>query len=256
MDSIEMIRRMSSDRIARLGYMPARCEHEPGCPDHIHTNRPPADFDYINRPEEIFMRSTTWNELHPGAELPPFLAQPCCAQFGVSRERVRQIPKERFIHYREWLLNTKLSDQISGRVFEYLWQYIFTGKPQLCPAPNSCYCDGYGVCYGGAKEYEKFKQKLDDKNRLEKELRKWEERKRANEKVDLDEFERIGQKVNALAGEIHNLSTEAMQRGEDPKNRERERESINDELFYQYLEENMPPDDWRFQNDFKLRVQS
>jgi hypothetical protein len=37
---------------------------------------------------------------------------------------------------------------------EYSWQFLFAGVAELCPAMNVCYCDGYGVCFGGAQEME------------------------------------------------------------------------------------------------------
>lgn len=122
--------------------------------------------------------SEHWPLLFPDDAVPETLAQPCCGQFAVSRERLLSVPRERFVAYREWLLQTPLSDHFSGRLWEYLWQYIFAGKAVLCPAEHICYCRGYGLCFGreegdddGAvddeKGYEEYVKLRDERDRLE-----------------------------------------------------------------------------------------
>ena len=87
--------------------------------------------------------------------MPRVLAQPCCGQFAVSRERVLQVPRERWVFYRDWLLRTPLTDYFSGRLWEFVWQFVFTGEEVRCPDEEACYCDGFGVCFGegGYVEY-------------------------------------------------------------------------------------------------------
>ena len=57
---------------------------------------------------------------------------------------------------RTWLENTPLEDGVAGRVWEYVWQYLWTREYEVCPEEHICYCDGYGVCFGGKGEYEKW----------------------------------------------------------------------------------------------------
>ena len=57
---------------------------------------------------------------------------------------------------RDWVLRTELSDALSGRVFEYVWQFIFTSSPLHCPSMSACYCDGYGVCFGSAEAFDYY----------------------------------------------------------------------------------------------------
>lgn len=148
LDAAEMIRRLSTDRVVRQGYMNARCHHDPGCPNWLHLDRPKTEYDLVNKPEERFFNVELWHRLH-GADtpIPKSLSQPCCAQFAVSREAIRRNSIEDYIHWRDWLMETKFEDELSGRIFEYSWQYIFTGKGEFCPSVNACYCDGYGVCF-------------------------------------------------------------------------------------------------------------
>ncbi|OIW29544.1 hypothetical protein CONLIGDRAFT_643637 [Coniochaeta ligniaria NRRL 30616] len=141
-------------RVARLGYMNLRCPWEPGCPAHIY----PSHTDGVdpNKPEEAVFASA-WGELFPpDVAVPEVLSQACCAQFAVSRERVLGHPVSVYVGWRDWLLGTELGDQISGRVMEYLYQVLWTGGAVVCPAEWSCYCEGYGVCFGGREGFEGF----------------------------------------------------------------------------------------------------
>lgn len=85
------------------------------------------------------------------------------------------MPLARYVQYRDWLLRTPLSDYISGRVWEYIWQFVFTGENVVCPKEHVCYCDGFGVCFGGEDEYNDYYVKFREKEDLEEELKKWKE---------------------------------------------------------------------------------
>jgi hypothetical protein len=128
----------------------------------------------INKQEEIVL-ADVWSELFPLDPIPSVLAQPCCAQFAISRDRIRSLPLSRYVFFREWLLRTNLSDYISGRVWEYMWQFVFTGNNVLCVKEHVCYCDGFGVCFGGEEEYAAYWRKNDERIRAEDELKRWRE---------------------------------------------------------------------------------
>jgi hypothetical protein len=128
----------------------------------------------VNKQEET-MLAKCWSELFPLDPIPDVLAQPCCAQFAMSRERIRSLPLARYVFYRDWLLGTSLSDYISGRVWEYVWQFVFTGENVVCPKEHLCYCDGFGVCFGSEEEYDAFYKRNRERVRLEEEWKKWRE---------------------------------------------------------------------------------
>lgn len=143
-DLVSMISSLSPAHVIRSGYFNLRCHPESGCPAHIQPFAPagrgaPAEQRYFLQ---------VWEELH-GADVavPETLATACCAQFAASREAITAIPLERWIHYRDWLINTKLDDATAGRIWEFTWQFVLTGKAVVCPAIEHCYCDGYGVCF-------------------------------------------------------------------------------------------------------------
>ena len=82
----------------------------------------------------------------PNTTMPDLVAAPCCAQFAVSRTQVLQRPLSDYQRIRQWVLDTPLSDRVSGRVMEYSWHMIFQKESVFCPEIQQCYCDVYGHC--------------------------------------------------------------------------------------------------------------
>ncbi|KAL5405761.1 hypothetical protein PMIN06_008758 [Paraphaeosphaeria minitans] len=243
-DALGMLKRLNHDRVARMGYMNVRCHHDPGCPDWIHMDRPGGDFDFFRKPEEIHWRKSVWEEIHPGAPIPSSLSGVCCAQFALSKERIRQVPIERLLHYRKWLLQTGMEDQYSGRVFEYIWHYIFTGHEVYCPAQNTCYCDGYGICFGGRQKYEQYENKQKERDRLFTEfdaiVKKSDKAKEEGKKESVlsddetKELETLTRMIPEIDRWLEGKRKEASERGEDEANRKEERESYDSSRIWDY----------------------
>ncbi|ORY19796.1 hypothetical protein BCR34DRAFT_620794 [Clohesyomyces aquaticus] len=221
LDTPTAIKRLRDDRVARLGYMNLRCHLDPGCPNWIHLDRAEVDFDQHLKPEEQHFSFELFQAMFPGHRPPPVLSAPCCAQFAVSEERIRDNPKSLYEHLRRWLLDTLLEDKDSGRIFEYMWQYIFTRNAEYCPAMNSCYCDGYGVCFGNAKKLEDWLKKLRIRELADEELNGAQKDKK--DKTVIDE---ISDRIWKLNQELNSEKADAYRRGEDEKNRAIERERI------------------------------
>ncbi len=128
-----------------------RCSWRPGCLRSL-------DLDKLNgdsSEQEIKMKQV-WYQLHPGVPLPTSLAQTCCGQFAASRARIPPVPLQIWVHFRDWLPETDLADYHSGRVWEYTWQYMLAGKAVFCPAMDTCYCNGYGICFGSREKFESW----------------------------------------------------------------------------------------------------
>lgn len=229
-DAADHLRRLNPARIMREGYMNLRCGWGPGCPDWMH----PGALEENSQKQEETMLARSWGEIFPDDPIPDVLAQPCCAQFAVSRERILAIPKARFVFYRDWVLRTELSDYISGRVWEYLWHVVFTGENVVCPAEHICYCDGYGLCFDGKEGYREFRDLGSQKSDLEQELQDWDGEARAVEaerlRGTLGELSQVSipepgkdldliDKISALELKINGIIANATQRGEDPKHR-------------------------------------
>ena len=232
-DALEIVRRLSPERVVREGYVNLRCDWEPGCPDWMHPGETTEDED---RPEEVLI-AKAWAELFPLEPVPDLLAQPCCAQFAVSKDRILSIPLSTFIFYRDWLLKTPLKDYVSGRVWEYLWQYVFTGNSFFCPLEHVCYCDGYGICFGGADEFWGWYSLRNERNDINTLWLEWEEKGRnieaAIDEGRLEDAEDLPKpeegknrefeaRIWTLQNEMDAKIASAVERGRDPKARARE----------------------------------
>ena len=231
-DASQMINALNGAHVMREGYVNMRCHWSPGCPEWL---RPTSQQDTLGKQEEAVLERC-WKELFPFDTLPSFLAQPCCAQFALSRDRIHSIPRSRFVYYRDWILKTPLSDYISGRIWEYSWQYIFTQHNAHCPSEHVCYCDGFGVCFGGESNYKQYVELLSRKNKLSEELERSDGSHHGDEASvletsDLNSSHTKGSthKVSFLAAQVANLETEliarrheAQRRGADPRLRAEE----------------------------------
>lgn len=229
-DAVQMISRLSDNHVIRRGYVNLRCEWDPGCPEWLH----PVNFQASLGKQEEAVLSSCWRELFPSDPVPPFLSQPCCAQFAVSKERILSIPMSRYMFYRDWMLTTPLSDYISGRIWEYLWQYMFSGEYANCPLEHVCYCDGFGICFGGEIQYqgfielkmemEKMEMKLDDldtgANREKQLIRDW-HGTRITSFSDLQPTY-LSDQVQAMKKELKSRKIDALERGEYAQNRAEE----------------------------------
>jgi Protein of unknown function (DUF3431) len=228
-DASEMLRRLSLERVTRQGYMNMRCLWSPGCPNWLH----PGAINQDGGKKEESIIAEAWSEMFPDMPVPQVLSQPCCAQFALSRERVRAIPRERYVYYREWLLHTELRDSMSGRVWEYLWHVVFTGQEVSCPSPNACLCDGFGICFGGDDKVRFYYETLWRIRDATNELGQWQEEAGALDedariKLSLDEMANaepapddnhgilLMAEVEEKTAQLVKLKKQALEKGGDP----------------------------------------
>ncbi|KZF24980.1 hypothetical protein L228DRAFT_59373 [Xylona heveae TC161] len=232
-DAAQMVKRLNARRVLREGYVNLRCHWYPGCPEWMH---PGAVEEDAEKREQLVI-AQSWAELFPSEPVPSVLAQPCCAQFALSRDRIHQLPLSKYIFYRDWVLQTPLSDSISGRIFEYVWQYLFTGQNIVCPDQRTCYCDGFGVCFGGNDQFEDWFRLRYDLRVTENELFNWEAKAKAIEDAraegrldeasqlevpELGRDEQLRQQISALKDELESRRLQAIARGDDPRLRAEE----------------------------------
>ena len=229
-DAAEMLRRLSNERVTREGYMNLRCQWYPGCPDWMH----PGETEQNEFKTEEILIAKAWAELFPLDPVPKVLAQPCCAQFAMSRERIQSIPRSQFVFYRDWLLKTPLQSFVSGRVWEYMWQYALSGEASRCPVEHACYCDGYGICFGGEEQYYAWFDLRNQYNDLAFKLNEWDDMdskvKEAIEAGDTElaegldkpeegKNEEYKREMAELASELDERLNLAKERGDSPRNR-------------------------------------
>lgn len=105
-----------------------RCVWVLGCPAEIRPNEVRPD----SKDSEKVFRSAFLELLPAGLNhtvVPDVIGTSCCAQFAVSRAKVREKPRSEYMRLREWLIKTELEDALSGRVFEYSWHSLFHPLP-------------------------------------------------------------------------------------------------------------------------------
>ena len=69
-----------------------------------------------------------WPLLFSSRDIPAELAAPCCAQFAVIQQQVLKRSKPEYEHSHTWLVEAKMSDDISGRKLEYV-DYLAFPRP-------------------------------------------------------------------------------------------------------------------------------
>ncbi|KAF2095613.1 hypothetical protein NA57DRAFT_79331 [Rhizodiscina lignyota] len=235
-DAAQMLQRLSNARVMREGYMNLRCQWDPGCPHWLH---PKSDDFHLKKQEQIFI-AKAWGELFPFELMPTALSAPCCAQFAVSRDAIRALPISRYVWFRDWIMRTELSNYMAGRVFEYIWQYIFTGVHEVCPSQHVCYCDGYGVCFAGERAFQRWFEMRWRMNEKKKDLDKWremnveyEEAKNNGTLESMKEADRpqqpeavrddvLQREIESMRIEMADMKEVALRRGLDPKIRAQE----------------------------------
>ncbi|OTB08003.1 hypothetical protein M426DRAFT_52592 [Hypoxylon sp. CI-4A] len=153
-DMFPTLRNLRLPYLREAGYVNLRCVWTIGCPAEI---RPFEDEEGENTEEQqggasskpvsakgVFRRA--FQELLPEVPVPTLVAVSCCSQFGVTRETIQRYPKERYVRFRDWLVDTPLEDSLSGRVMEFSWHIIFGKEAYHCPSAKECYCNVFGLC--------------------------------------------------------------------------------------------------------------
>lgn len=143
------INRLDRGNVMRQGYVPSRCDHWPGCPYWVRFDPSRAEDRLDPHRLEGLFNPKTFSEIFPDVparSFPPFFAGTCCSQFAVSRDAIHRHPKSFYENIKRWVTDFEHDDAESGRVFEYTWPYIFTGRGQYCPSMQECYCKTYNFC--------------------------------------------------------------------------------------------------------------
>ncbi|KXL48576.1 hypothetical protein M433DRAFT_14 [Acidomyces richmondensis BFW] len=150
-DGERMLSRLQIQYVRDQGYVNLRCVWTLGCRVEIHpfseegATLPGADPSSSDARAGTFYKHA-FEYLFPGMPVPEEVGASCCAQFAVTAEKIRERPKKDYERYRRWLLETKLTDDLSGRIMEYSWHMIFGKESVHCPDARTCYCNVYGLC--------------------------------------------------------------------------------------------------------------
>jgi hypothetical protein len=143
-DGVPVLRRLRLEHVKKRGYVSLRCTWEKGCPAELAPLHPFARNDDRSRAEQAY--AAVFRRLFPHDEVPSLIGAHCSSQFAVSRGRVRSRPKKQYERIRDWLLETDLNDQVSGRILEYMWHIIFRMQAIDCQDAGECFCQTFGLC--------------------------------------------------------------------------------------------------------------
>ncbi|WEW56467.1 hypothetical protein PRK78_001911 [Emydomyces testavorans] len=117
--------------VERKGYVNLRCNPDPGCPISVEPFRPTEEdiknCDVRANFPDIYMQLFNVTR----EEVPNRIAAVCCAQFAVSRNRIRQRPRSDYIRMRDWALTAEFNSQAIGWLFEMIWHIIFQNDAVL-----------------------------------------------------------------------------------------------------------------------------
>lgn len=132
-DSANLLNHLQLPYIFERGYINLRCTWIFGCPpdairpfskrdppSRLPGGLPMADGSNA-RPDYAPIYKKTLETLFPGEPVPKEIRTPCCAQFAVSKAAIRKRSLAEYERMRQWLVETELEDDMSGRVVEYLW---------------------------------------------------------------------------------------------------------------------------------------
>ncbi|MCJ1313440.1 hypothetical protein MMC25_007118 [Agyrium rufum] len=141
-----IIKALRLEAVAEQGYVNLRCDQTPGCPTSVFPHDPTAMDLGQNGTRahmvDIYQHFFGGNE----SAVPKEIGGVCCAQFALTRERIRQRPKEDYVRMRQWALDADYDSFSVGWVFEKVWHVIFGEEAVHCPEMEQCRCDLYGLC--------------------------------------------------------------------------------------------------------------
>ncbi|KAK6526576.1 hypothetical protein TWF694_005158 [Orbilia ellipsospora] len=135
--AVKMLNLLRLDNVREQGYVNLRCNRVPGCPGELHPNRTSFNEEAIEPTWKML-----WEYAYGNTFYPDTVGVACCAQFAVTRDKVRERPKGFYQKLMNWLLTTEADDP--GRAFEYFWHIIF-GMPLVhCEGDyQACICRTY-----------------------------------------------------------------------------------------------------------------
>lgn len=145
-DGLMVLRNFQLPYLEQEGYVNLRCAWQLGCPNEIK----PYENDAREKQQQGHAGNSYYHAFQeifgPDREVPREVGVSCCAQFGLTRDKVREIKRTEYVRLREWLAKTPLTDAISGRVMEYSWHVWFGKEAVHCPSAQECYCKVFGQC--------------------------------------------------------------------------------------------------------------
>jgi len=103
-------------------------------------------------------------------------------------------------------MRSRLNDDLTGRVWEHMWQFLFLKKAVYCPSEYKALCRGWHICFESQDELDRWKILAQER----------EDHHPTLGRIDLPK-----ERIEAMDLELNTWKEEAMSRGESKVERER-----------------------------------
>ncbi|KAG9230096.1 hypothetical protein BJ875DRAFT_344454, partial [Amylocarpus encephaloides] len=141
------INHLNLDEVEERGYLSLRVDWQNGCPNWINTSITTTSPTYSEFRKEEALMGPFFQRMFPGQPLPPIFSGPCCSQFAATRAAIHALPRSWYKTQIEFLEATHLDDAVSGRLYEHMWPYMFSGVAIDCPIEYKALCRQYRICF-------------------------------------------------------------------------------------------------------------
>lgn len=158
--------RLDIEQAHQRGYVNLRVDWDQACPTRIDTSKTEDESDIS---EEPYISEAFTANFGP-VEVPRTFAGPCCSQFAVTREAIHKHPRSQFKRSMDWLVDTSLSDSISGRTWEHMFPWLFLQKSVDCPDEWNSYCALYGICFEKPEDAPRYNELARERHDLEEDI--------------------------------------------------------------------------------------
>lgn len=123
----DVIKALRFEHVQANGYTNLRCSNDPGCPIGVNP-LDPSEQDVLNKDTRAFFAEIymeLFGVLHE--QIPAHIGNVCCAQFAVTRDRIRDRPKADYERMLHWVSKNHehVDDFGVGWVFEKIWHIVF-----------------------------------------------------------------------------------------------------------------------------------
>lgn len=199
------------EQVMQLHYFNLYTSLKGGRPEGYNTTKTTDETDVA---EEPFIAEAMRANFGEDVAVPEMLIGPCCSQFAVSKEAIRSRPRSQYRHSMQWLTETDWPDQLTGRIWEHLWPWLFLHDQAVDRKTEwRTLCRMYRVCFSDSDDLQQYQAVWDERVKLLEKigfgrelLRPWNVRKA---RMRLNDLSRLGRQL--LLG--------ALERGQDPEQR-------------------------------------
>lgn len=199
------------EQVMQLHYFNLYTSLKGGRPEGYNTTKTTDETDVA---EEPFIAEAMRANFGEDVAVPEMLIGPCCSQFAVSKEAIRSRPRSQYRHSMQWLTETDWPDQLTGRIWEHLWPWLFLHDQAVDRKTEwRTLCRMYRVCFSDSDDLQQYQAVWDERVKLLEKigfgrelLRPWNVRKA---RMRLNDLLQLGRQL--LLG--------ALERGQDPEQR-------------------------------------